>query len=226
MGCPAGLVSFGRLLLPVPALIGLLTASVVPAYANPGIELVYASAEPSDVASSSTARAALKSDAAVNVDSPAGDEQTEDGATEDEAEAQPGHSTLHKVLCYLPNRVFDIFDLFRARVRVGPGLGGGFRVTKVAQLYLGSSVTLYGGLPGPRQHPKVPLPVGVELNNKAAISVLDASADAGLGPDYSPTEVGAGFQLVILGVDIGFDPVEIVDLFGGIAGFDPRNDDF
>ena len=138
---------------------------------------------------------------------------------------KPEHSMLHKTLLYLPNRVFDIFDLFRARVRVGPGLGAGVRVTKVGQLYLGSSAALYAGLPGPRQDRKIPLPIGVELNTGAAVSVLEASANAGLGPDYSPSEIGAGFQLVILGLDVGFDPLEVVDLLGGIAGFDPRGDD-
>jgi hypothetical protein len=56
-------------------------------------------------------------------------------------------------------------------------------------------------------------------------SVLDATVDGGIGPDYSPTEVGAGVQLAILGFDIGIDPVEIADFATGILTIDLRDDD-
>ena len=133
---------------------------------------------------------------------------------------------MHKVLLYLPNRIFDIFDLFRARILVGPGLGAGVRVTKIAQVQLGSSAAVYAGLPGPRQKPTIPLPIGLELSSKAAISVADLSNDGPLSPNYSPTEIGGGFMLLVFGCDLGFDPVELVDLLGGFVGFDPREDDF
>jgi hypothetical protein len=42
---------------------------------------------------------------------------------------------------------------------------------------------------------------------------------------YSFSEVEAGVHAGIVGLDVGVDPVEIVDLLGGIVGIDIRNDD-
>ena len=40
---------------------------------------------------------------------------------------QPKHGFGHKLLFYIPNRVLDVFDFVRLRVRVGPGLAVGAR---------------------------------------------------------------------------------------------------
>ena len=145
---------------------------------------------------------------------------------ENEPEVQSDHSVMHSVLMYLPNRVFDLIDIFRARVRVGPGIAAGFRVTEMAQLNVGAYGTIYAGLPGPRQRVFPKLPMGLEAYTGIAVSVLDASVGGGVGPDYSPTEVGVGVQLGIVGADAGFDPVELVDFFAGLALIDIRDDDF
>lgn len=47
----------------------------------------------------------------------------------------------------------------------------------------------------------------------------------GYGPNYSPTEIGASIQAIIVGVDVGVDPFEVVDFLVGIFFFDPRVDD-
>lgn len=141
------------------------------------------------------------------------------GGSEDE------HSVGHKVLFYIPNRILDFFDIFRFRVRVGPGFALGARATSVAQVYAGTYTSIWAGLPGPRLSSSIPIPLGIESNNGATVSVVDATADGGVGPGYSSSEVGVGLQLAIVGVDLGFDPVEIADFVTGFVTVDLRGDD-
>jgi hypothetical protein len=141
---------------------------------------------------------------------------------EDESE----HSALHTAIFYLPNRILDVFDIFRLRIRVGPGVSAGARATKIAQVYAGSYASIYAGLPGPRLSRLPKLPIGLESHSGATISAVDVTVDGGIGPDYSDSEIGAGFQAGIIGLDFGIDPVEIAELFAGIFTFDLREDDF
>lgn len=135
------------------------------------------------------------------------------------------HSLLVGTLLYVPNRVLDLLDIFRLRVRVGPGIAAGVRATQVAQMYAGSYVSVYAGLPGPRMRRTPRLPVGLETHNGASISVVDATADGGFGPHYSPTEIGGGIHLGIVGFEFGIDPVEIADFGTGLVTVDIREDD-
>jgi hypothetical protein len=136
------------------------------------------------------------------------------------------HSLGHKALLYFPNRIFDVIDFVRVRVRVGPGFAVGARVTKLTDVFFGSYVSAYAGLPGPRQCPMVPLPVGLESRSGVAVSVVDATASiCATDPCYSLTESGAGFHIIIVGLELGVDPLEILDLLAGFAMFDPVGDD-
>ena len=45
------------------------------------------------------------------------------------------------------------------------------------------------------------------------------------GPDYSPAEVNLGAQVLIVGVDLGFEPVELGDFLAGLIFRDPVGDD-
>jgi hypothetical protein len=159
----------------------------------------------------------------LEVPSPSADEAL--SPAENEEPAHPSHPWYIATLLYLPNRVLDFLDIFRLRVRVGPGIGVGARITEVVQLYFGSYAAIYAGLPGPRLRRIPRSPVGLESHSGVSISVLDATVDGGIGPGYSPTEVGAGLHLVVLGLDVGIDPVEIADFFSGIFTYDIRNDD-
>ena len=131
-----------------------------------------------------------------------------------------------KLLFYIPNRLLDLIDRVRVRVRVGPGLAMDLRATKAADLFIGTYGSVYAGLPGPRMRRMPVLPVGLESRTGVEVSVADATAGLGVGPGYSPTEIGAGVQLLILGADAGFDPMEIVDFVGGFFLWDPRGDDW
>ena len=96
------------------------------------------------------------------------------------------------------------------------------RATSALEVGAGAYATIWGGIRGPRGEPEIPWPVGVE--SRAGVKV-------GLGPDtggpyHGTVEVGAGFQLAIIGLSIGIDPLELVDLLGGFVMWDPVGDDF
>lgn len=145
---------------------------------------------------------------------------------ENYSETEESNGTVREVLLYIPNRIFDFVDIFRLRARVGPGFAAGVRATELINLYAGSYATVYAGLPGPRQRTTIPLPVGLESHNGVSVSVADVTADGGIGPDYSPSEFGLGFQAGIIGIDFGIDPVEILDFAAGIFCIDMQSDDF
>jgi hypothetical protein len=136
------------------------------------------------------------------------------------------HGVGHKLLFYVPNRIFDVLDIVRARVRVGPGLAVGARVTKLTDIFLGSYAAVFVGLPGPRQAPCVPWPAGIESRTGLAASVADATVTTKeSNPRYADTEVGLGAHVVVLGAEVGVDPVEAFDLVIGLLFLDPRGDD-
>jgi hypothetical protein len=139
-------------------------------------------------------------------------------------ETEP-HSFGHKLVMYIPNRVFDLLDIVRARLRIGPGLAAGVRITEPLSVYLGAYGSVYGGLPGPRLEPQLPRPFGLEDLNGAQLSFLNLSTGLGAGPGYSRTEIGASLHLLIIGADVDVDPMEAVDFLAGILTLDPRHDD-
>ena len=135
-----------------------------------------------------------------------------------------GKSFGHQLLFYIPNRIFDVFDLVRARVRVGPGLAVDARVTKYGDLYAGGYSTLFVGLHGPRTKPRVPWPIGFE--SRAGIKATSVADVATQGPSYGYGEVGVGFQAAVVGIDVGVDVVEVLDLVLGFFFIDLTGDDF
>lgn len=164
-----------------------------------------------------------EADVSDAVDQPGGNTETEppapDPTTVATEEKTPEHGLGHKLLFYLPNRFLDIFDFVRLRARIGPGLAVGARVTKPISVLFGGYASVYAGLPGPRMAPKIKLPVGIDNYAGLSFSFL------GFTPEYSPTEIGAGCQLFLVGADIGVDPIEIVDLALGFLFIDLRGDD-
>ncbi len=137
-------------------------------------------------------------------------------------------STTHALgtlIFYLPNRALDLVDPFRLRARVGPGTALGLRATTLADIYLGSYTSIYAGLPGPRNRWLPKLPVGLESSSGAGLSLANATLDGPIGPDYSATEFGLSIHILLIGLDAGIDPVEILDFFAGLILLDPRDDD-
>jgi hypothetical protein len=131
--------------------------------------------------------------------------------------------TKHPILMYLPNRIFDLLDIFRIRVRVGPGISAGVRATKPLSAFVGFHSTLFVGLHGPRGKAEFPWPVGIENRGGAQASL------ANLAPGntyYGPLEVGAEVQPLIVGINIGIEPFEILDFAAGFLCIDLQDDDF
>lgn len=152
--------------------------------------------------------------------------QEHDVNSESAAEPQQSeHSAAAGILLYLPNRLFDLLDIFRLRARVGPGIGISIRATEFVDIYAGTYIAFFAGLPGPRQVATPPIPVGMESLSGFELSVLDLTVDGGLSPNYSDSELGLGLQLAVIGVDVGIDPVEIADFFTGLICIDIRQDD-
>jgi hypothetical protein len=129
------------------------------------------------------------------------------------------------ILLYLPNRVFDLLDVVRARLRLGPGVALDLRATEFADLYLGAYTSVFVGIPGPRGEPEINWPFGIESLAGAELSVADASTGAGTDPGYGSFEFGLGLQALLVGFDVGVDPWEAVDFLAGILTLDPGGDD-
>jgi hypothetical protein len=128
------------------------------------------------------------------------------------------------VLAYLPNRVFDLTDIVRFQVRLGPGWALGARVTRALPFFVGGYSATWLGLPGPRGRPSIPFPAG--LAAQSGFNFGPTPAGGSQGPSYGVGEIGAGFQLYMVGFDVGFDPVELADFFAGFACVDFAHDDF
>ena len=135
------------------------------------------------------------------------------------------HGALHRIVMYIPNRVLDVFDIVRFRARVGPGLAVDVRATKVASAFAGSYASVYAGLPGPRNRPFPKLPIGFESRSGVQASVVDATVSGGADPDYGPAEFGVGVQALVVGIDVGVEPLEIFDLLAGFFFIDLTHDD-
>ncbi|MDF3129085.1 hypothetical protein P0Y35_07750 [Kiritimatiellaeota bacterium B1221] len=140
------------------------------------------------------------------------------------ADSEPGW--ISKMLWYVPNRVMDLMDVFRLRVKVGPGLGVGARFTDAFSFYGGEQYTAYVGLPGPRQQAVFPGIAGYEQKKGLVILGLDASDDMPNPPHYEFSEIGASAHLLFVGVDAGVSLVEFKDFVDGWFGLDASGDDF
>ncbi len=164
----------------------------------------------------------------INAEKPQSTETTKPPSQEKAVPAKEGHGVAHKLLLYIPNRVFDVLDVARVRLRLGPGLGLGVRVTKIASLYLGSYASAYIGLRGPRLHPEIPWPFGADTNSGVQISVINETTDEPEekgAPAYGLLEIGADGQLILFGAALGVDPLEVVDFVTGIFLVDLTGDD-
>lgn len=134
-------------------------------------------------------------------------------------------SVGHALLWYIPNRISDILDILRLRVRLGPGLALGARVTELVDFNLGGYGTVFLGIPGPRRERRFNWPVGFESMAGAEFLWWDGTTHGHGGPHYGAVEVGLGAQIVLIGFDLGLDVWEIVDFATGIVFIDPVEDD-
>ena len=128
----------------------------------------------------------------------------------------PTWGTGWKALKYLPNRLFDLTDIVRMQVRVGPGWALGLHATSFVPLFMGGYEATWVGIPGPRKSAKVPLPLGLDSQGGLLLG----------GGEYGAAEFGVCAHIFMIGFDVGFDPRELIDFGAGIAGVDFAHDDF
>ena len=138
-------------------------------------------------------------------------------------QAEANGSGKHPILCYIPNRLFDILDIIRLRVRVGVGLSAGARVTKLTNVFAGGHTTMFAGLYGARGKPEIPWPAGVENHAGVDVSIADASL---AGPYIDPLELGLEAQATVIGFSFGIELYEILDFVTGLVFIDLQKDDF
>jgi len=123
------------------------------------------------------------------------------------------------LLLYLPNRVLDLFDVAKAGVDVGPGLGIELKATEAVQAMALSTFAIGVGFQGLRH---LPFRVGPE----AAFGVGPLGGTAEIGGWYrSPTEFRVGLHALLVGAHASVDPVEIVDFVLGFLLIDIAGDD-
>ena len=149
----------------------------------------------------------------------------DESETASASEASSDDYQKRPVLFYIPNRIFDLLDIVRLRLRLGPGVAVNARVTEAASLNAGAYGSVFVGIPGPRNERRLNLPVGMENYAGVGISVADAETEA-FGPGYGPLETGLGFHAALIGIDLGIEPLDLIDFVTGIVFIDIRNDDF
>jgi hypothetical protein len=124
-----------------------------------------------------------------------------------------------QALLWIPNRVADFLDIFRLDIGAGPAIGGVVRVTRFGQVgyRMMLPVSVRAGLFGRE------VPVLVEHSNEFGIGPLYvASADR----KVCAAEVGAGFDLFIVGGYGGICFEEVADFLVGLLFLDLRHDDW
>ena len=128
-------------------------------------------------------------------------------------------TVLTQILLWLPNRVADFIDIFRADVGVGPATGGVVRVTKHFQV-------------GYRNvHP---LSARVGLFGSDYPFLLESSSEFGVSPAYIESkdrnvcnsEIGVGLDLFIIGGYGGICLQETADFIAGLFLIDLNDDDW
>ena len=127
------------------------------------------------------------------------------------------------ILLYIPNRIFDMLDIVRLRLRVGPGLSAGVSATELADVFVGAHTSVYAGLRGTRGKPEIPWPFGIENRAGAEVSVVDATAK---NVNNDPLGFGAEAQLGIIGINFALEVYDILDLLTGFVLIDIAKDDF
>lgn len=128
-------------------------------------------------------------------------------------------SGFEQALLWIPNRIFDFWDIFRVDVGAGPAVGGVIRVTEYAQAGMRTMApgSLRVGAMG-RQ-----APIMFETSNEVGVSpAFKQSQDRSI----CPGETGVGLDLLIIGLYLGVCWDEAADFVGGVFLLDFKDDDF
>jgi len=145
------------------------------------------------------------------------EESVEEAAEEDEEE----QSVLSTALLYIPNRIFDLFDVARLGVNVGPGLGIDLRATKWAKVIFATDTSVGVGFQSLRH-----LPVCVRSRAKLGLAFISTPDLNVLDWYHGDYDLRVELHLLLIGAHVAVDFGEIFDFIGGIFTWDPMDDDF
>jgi hypothetical protein len=159
---------------------------------------------------------------------------------------QADRAVITKILLYIPDRLLDIADIFSFDLNFGGGAFANLHATRAIQGGVGLRSVAGIGWHDNRS-------LGFESQKEAGVNVIALGSQAYSATrvgtsgiqDVSDAIVGFhkpsdrlyqeyrdywafGFSATVLfiGFDFDFHPVQVVDLLGGIVGFDLCNDDF
>lgn len=126
-------------------------------------------------------------------------------------------SILRSILFYLPNRIIDLFDVFRIDIGAGSSAGVVLRATRYGQV-------------GYRFVDPVSLRLGAF--GRSSPIVVERNSESGFGDNFSqtpnrhvtPYEIGIGADLLI-GAYAGVSLDELADFLTGILFIDWKGDD-
>lgn len=134
--------------------------------------------------------------------------------------------TRHPILMYIPNRIFDVFDIVRVRARIGPGIQAGVRATDPIDFSLGAYQTFWVGVPGPRTRPRIPWIMGLEARQGMEVGIFEGLTEEDYGPGYQWDEIGLDLQALVAGASVGVSFAEVFDLVLGVLFIDISGDDY
>jgi hypothetical protein len=140
---------------------------------------------------------------------------------DEEVEEEDESSTLGIILLYIPNRIFDLFDVARFGVNVGPGFGLDLRATKYVKLQFISDTSVGVGLQTLRH-----LPLCVRSQAKLGLGFISTPGMNLIDWHYGDFDLRVELYILIVGAHVAVEMGEIVDFIGGIFTWDPMHDDF
>ncbi|MCX7014449.1 MAG: hypothetical protein NTW86_18185 [Candidatus Sumerlaeota bacterium] len=132
-----------------------------------------------------------------------------------------GRSPWGVALLYPVNRVFDLCDVARFGVNVGPGLGVDAQASDLLRVAAIQDTSVGVGFQGLRR-----LPVCARSRTDLAFGPARTPPISPLGWHGQFWDVGAEAYVLLVGAHAYVNPKEIVDFFAGWALRDPMGDDW
>ena len=151
---------------------------------------------------------------------------------------------FEKIIWYIPDRFFDLVDIFSVEVNIGPQFGVGVWATRAVQAKAFAGGTLGGGYYqkkqiGYRAESSFEYGLGpIGISTVAGARLGTGGFDSTLSNEFlaQPSDkihqeyrdywgVGGKVGIFYIGAELEIHPIEIADFFAGIFMFDLLNDD-
>lgn len=162
------------------------------------------------------------------------------------ARVREDSSFLYRLILYVPDRAFDLLDLFTFEVHLGFGAYANVHATRAVQAGGGLRTKIGAGLHDQRsiglaneaEVGLAALALGAQSFGGSSVGLpggVALGADSMAGMHWPSDElyqtyrdywaIGASLTLGLVGVEFDFHPVQIFDFLGGVLFMDPARDD-